>query len=408
MQIRLGLACLIALTAALEARAAGFQTLEQATPDLGRAMVGTTSIADSAATAWYNPAGMTRLGQPQLVNGVMGILSEARFDPDPETTVSGSDGGNAAENAIAPGGLFYVHPIEERWAVGFSATAPFVGTLDYSSNWVGRYLVRSIDFMTYAFTPAVAYKVTDRLSVGAQGVITYTKLDLKAAIDTPAAGDGRLHIDSADQWKLGWGLGLLWEPFDGTRLGVAYKSKLELDDLEGDLSVRGAFAGFASDVDVEFTLPQSVFVGLSHQVDERLTLFLDYAWADFSEFDLVTVDLSRAGIAAKTGFRDTVGYGVAAAYRLTPEWTAQAGISYASSPVKRSNRNPALPLDRQVRYGAGVSYRWNETLDFALSYEYLDLGDAAIDVTLDSGDRVKGDYDTNRAHFIALSLRKSF
>ena len=53
-------------------------------------------------------------------------------------------------------------------------------------------------------------------------------------------------------------------------------------------------------------------------------------------------------------------------------------------------------------------YRWNETLEFALSYEYLDLGDAAIDVTLESGDRVKGDYDTNRVQFIALTLRKSF
>jgi long-chain fatty acid transport protein len=402
------LVCLIALTASLEARAGGFQSLEQGTPDIARAMVGTASVADSAATAWYSPAGMTRLAQPQLVNGVMGILGEARFDSDPQTTVSGTDGGNAAENSIAPGGLFYVHPLEERWAVGFSATAPFVGTLDYGSSWVGRYVVRSIDFLSLAFTPSVAYKVTDRLSIGAQALISYTKIDLRASVNTPTPGDGRLHIDSADQWKPGWGLGLLWEPLDGTRLGVAYKSELDLDDLEGDFRLTGANVGFTSDVELEFTLPQSVFVGLAQEVDDRLTLFLDYAWADFSEFDLITVDLSQTGLEGKTGFRDTVAYGVAAAYRLTPEWTAQAGISYASSPVSRSDRNPSLPFDRQVRYGAGVTYQWNETLDFSLSYEYLDLGDAAIDLTLENGDRVQGDYDTNRVQFIALTLRKSF
>ena len=51
--------------------AAGFQTLEQGTSDMGRAIVGAASIADSATTAYWNPAGMTRLRQPELVGGAM-------------------------------------------------------------------------------------------------------------------------------------------------------------------------------------------------------------------------------------------------------------------------------------------------------------------------------------------------
>jgi long-chain fatty acid transport protein len=140
--------------------AGGFQTLEQGTEDVGRAMVGTVSLADSAASAWYNPAGMTRLARPEVQSGAMLIVGRSEFDPDSGTTVPGSDGGNAFVNTLAPGGLFYVYPVDERLAVGVSAVAPFVGSLDYADDWVGRYFVQEFDLVTYAGGPSIAYKLT--------------------------------------------------------------------------------------------------------------------------------------------------------------------------------------------------------------------------------------------------------
>ena len=121
---------LAALLFPASSRAAGLQTLEQGTWELGRAMVGATSAADSAATALYNPAGMSLLSEPQVTGGVMAILGEGRFDPDPGATTGGGDGGNQLDNAVIPGGPFVVYPIDEEWALGFSLSAPFVGTLD--------------------------------------------------------------------------------------------------------------------------------------------------------------------------------------------------------------------------------------------------------------------------------------
>jgi long-subunit fatty acid transport protein len=77
------------------------------------------------------------------------------------------------------------------------------------------------------------------------------------------------------------------------------------------------------------------------------------------------------------------------------------------SPVRNANRTPDLPLDRQVRYGAGVIYQWREDVRVGLSYEYLDLGDAKIGKTLGGG-FLKGEYDDNKAQFIAISIAKSF
>ena len=395
--------------------AAGFQSLEQGTSDIGRAMVGSASLADSATTAWWNPAGMTRLDRPELVSGAMFIDGDGKFQSNASTTVPGDDGGNSLSNAFAPGGLFYVHPIGEELAVGFTATAPIVGSLDYGATWAGRYIVRSFDLTTIAAGPAVAYEVTDRLSVGLQGLVVYGDVDLKVALNTgglPApmpVGDGRVKIDGADQWTFAWGAGLHWEPIDGTRIGLAYKSEIDLDDLEGDFELNVGPGFMTTGVEVGFTLPQAVNLSAMHRLTDELTLFADAGWADFSEFDLIGIDLSIGAVTQlRTSFRDTYAYGFAAAYELSPIWTLQAGWSYASSPVRSSNRNPVLPFDRQIRYGTGVIYKWREDVDLALSYEYLDLGDSRFSFTMANGDVVAGDYDPNRVQFVALTLTKRF
>ncbi|MBW2282830.1 MAG: outer membrane protein transport protein, partial [Deltaproteobacteria bacterium] len=57
---------------------AGLQTLEQGTWDIGRAGVGGVTAADSAATALFNPAGMSLLSDPEVTAGVMAIFGETR------------------------------------------------------------------------------------------------------------------------------------------------------------------------------------------------------------------------------------------------------------------------------------------------------------------------------------------
>ena len=91
----LGLTLLVGLLHPAALRAAGLQTLEQGTWEMGRAMVGAGSAADSAATALYNPAAMTLLDEPVATAGVMAILGETRFDQDSSTTISGGNGGMA-------------------------------------------------------------------------------------------------------------------------------------------------------------------------------------------------------------------------------------------------------------------------------------------------------------------------
>jgi long-chain fatty acid transport protein len=82
------------------------------------------------------------------------------------------------------------------------------------------------------------------------------------------------------------------------------------------------------------------------------------------------------------------------------------GVAYDSDPVEDATYNqPDLPLDRQIRYAAGLQYDWSQDLTVGAAYTFLDLGDANVDLsggTLSGS--LKGKYETNHIHFFNLNL----
>ena len=104
------------------AQAGAAWVYENGAPEHGTANAGSAARASDAATAWYNPAGMTRLDSTQFMVGVVPIFSSAKFDPGPLTSVSGGGGGDAG--GFLPAASFnFVHDTTEnfKWGIGFGA-----------------------------------------------------------------------------------------------------------------------------------------------------------------------------------------------------------------------------------------------------------------------------------------------
>ena len=62
------------------ANAAGLWLYEQGTPDVGTATAGMAARAEDAATAFANPAGMSRLKGSQAMVGIQLIYGDYRWD----------------------------------------------------------------------------------------------------------------------------------------------------------------------------------------------------------------------------------------------------------------------------------------------------------------------------------------
>lgn len=397
--------------------AGGLALIETATPDVGLAGAGRGARAQDASTAFFNPAGMSRLERSQLLAGFQTLIVNVEFDPGAATTVPGGDGGNAGD-VIPALGSYYVHRLNEDWSLGMSVASFFGLGLEYDDDWAGRYFVLKAELITVGLSPVVAYRVNDWLSVGAGPVFLYASLDQRAAINNVLDGlpDGRIKLEE-DDWGFSGQFAVLVEPRPGTRIGLKYQLPTDLEFKDAAKltgvgpTLRTALdaAGVTrSEVDLEITMPQTVTLSGYHELTEHLAVLASVSWQDHSEFGEQNVSISSSTPRTFTqdrNFKDTWGVAIGAQYRIAPPWLLSVGFGYDSSPVDDEDRTPDAPLDRQFRYGTGLQYEWSEDMTVGVAYEFLDAGDAEIDQRRGPlTGRLVGDYETNHIHFVNVNV----
>ena len=411
---------------------AGLWLYETGSPDMGTATAGRAAMARDASTAASNPAGMTRLDRTQVMATALGLDIQAKFDGT--TTFSNglhsatetAGNGNNAGYFTPAGSLNLVYVATPDIRIGLALGSYFGLGLDYGDSWQGRYYVQSAELLTMGVNPTAAYRVNDWFSIGGGVVALYGKLKQDMAVNNrdpligADPGDGTLKIDS-DDWGWGYNLGLLFQPSKGTRIGVTYRSEVELkfDDVAEASGVTGPILGRISSLinnsslDMTMKLPQAATVSIVQQVNDRLALMANVGWQDWSSYGKVEVDLSTVSTSGSTtvdaGMKDTWHYAIGAHYRVAEPWLLMLGFAYDTSPVENDKRSVAMPLDRQIRYATGVEYTVNQDVSVGFSYEFIDCGSAKIDQNRGPlAGHIVGEYDTNYINAFGLNMNWKF
>lgn len=257
---------------------AGLWLYEAASPELGTASAGSAAIADSASTAGFNPAGMTRLKQSAFMMGIQPMYVDAQFDINVATY--GNDDGDNAGGFVPSASLFYVHSLSEDIKLGL-ATGSYLGLgLDYGDNWAGRYFVTEGELLTFAINPSIAYKINEKFSVGLGLNIIYSQLNQKLAFNNnPFAlannSDGQIKIKDSDT-GYGFNLGLLYQLSETTRFGLSYRSEVDIEfsDAIKTKNVLPIFSGITNNTkaDLDMNLPQSFMFSAYHELNKHWTV----------------------------------------------------------------------------------------------------------------------------------------
>jgi long-chain fatty acid transport protein len=398
----------------------GLWLYEAGTPDLGTAAAGRAALASDASTAGANPAGMTRLERSQMLAAFQGIYINSRFDVD-VADFGGGGGGNAG-GFVPSGSLHYVQSLTPDWKLGISVGSYFGLGADYDEAWAGRYYTTEAELLTFGVNPGAGYRVNNWLSLGAGFSVLYAKLTQKAAVNNSAvplqAGlpDGQLTLEDNDT-GFGFNLGVLLEPLEGTRFGITYRSKVDLEfkDVASLKNIGPVLRGLLNlsglarkSVDIDMNIPQAVMLSGYHQINDRWAVMGNIGWQDWSDFgkqDLTLRSVNSITFTQDLEYDDTWHFALGAQYRFDKNWLWSVGAAYDTSPTDEDTRTPDLPVDRQIRIGTGIQYDWNEDVTVGVAYEYLDAGKAEIDQ--EGGPlqgSLKGEYDTNAIHFFAVNL----
>jgi long-chain fatty acid transport protein len=388
--------------------AAAFYLSEFGSPSsLGTAGVGSTVNTSGADAAWTNPAGMTGMDEDTLMTGLMVMSPEVRFDSS-VATAGGSDGGNAGEVAAIPS-VFYTRVLSEESRFGVSFVVVGGGGVDYGDNFTGRYSIQNVEMGMMSLTPSFGYKVNDDLSLGIGISAIYTTLEQDIAINTPGPDDGQAKFEDLDDWGFQGLLGLTYQLTTDTLLGVVYRSEMDVD-LEGDLKIRGLAASVPTQsVDVSWKNPQTLKLGLKHQLDKQKTLAFSLGWEDWSRFSKNEIGVNPAGaqVTVDRQWDDTWNIGAAYAQKLDTGSFYSLGIAYESSPVKDKHRTFDFPVDEVWKLAGSYGWAGEKNFNYSVGATLYMMGDSEVDETSQTV-RAAGEFDTNLLLFLGGTLRYVF
>lgn len=387
--------------------ASAFQVNLQSVNTIGYAHADMAAQAEDASTAYFNPAGMTRIKEGQMQLGVIGYQLKEQYRSHLKSTLpliveegllariesllgfalplNSLDvylprADNFSFDTIP--NLHVVQPINcAPWdlTLGLSVVAPWALETDYNNALVTTLYADKTRIESLAINPSIAFKPYEGLSIGAGYSIEevktyYSSTLLVLGVESKLRG-----------WKSTWNVGALYELNDSTRFGVTFRPKVDYNQT-GKTRILTAKVKAKS----RFITPGIVSFGLHHQVNCRFSLM---ATAYLTMWDKVknvqvksrippiSVDglkLDFSSINVPLNWHNSWFIGVGGDYRVNDQWLLKGGIAYDMTPTRNKYREIRVPDQDRYHFSFGATYNFSENLSFDFGYMYVYVPPVAI------------------------------
>lgn len=430
---RTGICTLVALsTFSTFSYGAGFALNEQSVTGLGRAFAGSSVAAEDASTIFFNPAGLTYLEHSEFVGALYFIDLQSDFKDSASklppilgnAPLTGGDGGNAGKNIYVPN-LYYAHRLNSKTVAGIGVNVPFGLVTEYDDDWQGRYHAIKSDLKTININPSLAFKASEKLSLGFGVSLQYIDLELTQAVDfgavcakagapgaacaTPQGFDGKAKL-TADDWSWGYNLGLIYQASEYTRLGLSYRSKVT-HHLTGEgkwtipnnatvQAIAAASGSFNNEnISGDVDLPESASLAIFHQINNKWAIMAEATWTRWNRFQDLTINSaanSRLNSSKEEKWKNSMRYGLGLSYQYNDKWTFRGGVAYDETPIPdKQHRTVRIPGNDRKWLAVGASYKLRDHITIDAAYSHLFISNTKIEDTDSNDYKLIGEYDSN-------------
>lgn len=418
-----------------QAWASGFALIEQG-GGLGNAFAGGAAAAEDAGTIFSNPAGMSRLAGTQASTGGSIIVPSAKFSDTGSTgallQTAGGNGGDAGGAALVPN-AFMTMELDPALHFGLGISVPFGLQTEYDPTWIGRFQAIKSKIETINLNPSLAYRVNDRLSIGAGVSYQHISGELSSAVNYSAAafsaggsglltaigGPGVEGVSTIKGSDVAWGynFGALFNVSPDTRLGAAYRSQMKYT-LTGTVAFSGVPAALSAsptlangDVILPITLPDSFSVSAFHQMNSGWDVMADASWTGWSALKELKIDRSSGAnvLTVPENWKDTWRVSAGANYHYSEQWLARVGVAFDQSPVPDAYRTARIPDSDRTWLSFGGQYKPSKAgrLDFAYAYLSVKAATIADDQAAGGKGDLVGSYSSN-VHILNVQYAHQF
>lgn len=380
--------------------ASAFQLFEQDGASPGNYHAGYAAIAEDASTAFYNPAGIVRFKNQQLVFAGNGIATDFKYNGNvvvdtisstPVPTVA--QGGNFA---FIPA-MHYVTPLTERLGFGFSVDVPFGLKTNYGYGSYLKYASTQTAVTVVDISPSLGYLVTDKASVGAGLDVQrmYAEFDQVGTSLTPTLDS--VSTNKANDTAAGYHAGVLYQFTADTRAGLSYHSKV-VHHLSGSSKFEGPLIPFvtastlpavSSHMNTNITLPPYTALSFYTKPHPQFGLMATTIYTQWNTFkSLILNNLSGVTDTLDTStniqvtvpqyYRNTWMISVGGDYYATDKIIVRCGLGYDQTPVQNRFRNAALPDNNRYVVALGEHYQATKTIGLDVGWMHLFVKQANI------------------------------
>ena len=349
------------------ANAGGFQLTEQSALALGRAYAGVGVDGSDVSGVYYNPATMTLHPGTQMQLGIVGVGLNLDYAGD-----NGSRENGRKKPEIVPH-AFVSHQLTDDAWVGFALTVPFGLSTDYSNDWEQSGDGTSAMIKVIDFNPNFAYKLSDKVSLGAGFSYQYVEAKLgfnwtnHPLLGKTHAGQSHLKVDG-HAW--GWNVGMMWTPVETVRIGLSYRSKVEHTDY-GNLRTQSPYLK-TMDASVTMDAPAWAMLSAAWEVNDWLNLYGTFRWADWSSFQRLTIDTPTMSLPSEKKWKDTYLMTLGYDAKMSDFWTLRGGVGYETSTISDPTlRTGTIPDADRYWLAIGSSFHWTKDFQTDVAFAHL-------------------------------------
>lgn len=393
-----------------DVRGAGFALYEYSARTTA---MGGATVANGAepASLGSNPALITRLPGTQVQLGLTAVTADAT------TSVAGYSRKLKNDAWLLPD-FFVTHQWSEDITLGLGGFSRYGLGGEYQNpvnTWPGSNLAYKVKLETFSFTPTIAIKANDELSVsmGLEAMIIGFKQDsMITAIQNPYSISG-----SGVSW--GGNFAFIYTPrwAEKWALGAMYRTKVK-QNLNGRVKTAQNVAAmniYTADGEGSISLPDSITAGLSFRPTDKWTLEAGVVATMWSSYDQILIQykdipLLSPFIYNQKQYKDTIRANFGLEYLLNEHWALRAGYVYDKSPINKHEMDTLVPVDDRHIASIGAGYktdRWS--IDAAYAHIFgRDMSGYSDQLSKTVGSAVPVKYTGGHGNMYSLTVGYKF
>lgn len=431
---RLSLLATISLLSRMPIALAGGYAVPQQTAKATALSNALTAGIDDPSAVYVNPAGLSFVdGNQILANGIyINAISHVKN--------SGNSSRNIHDDNFVPTFFANFHVPNTDLTLGVGTYTPFGLASSYGENEVTRFAAIRSELKNFYISPTIAWQPRPEFAIGGGVSFVHASALLSRALFLGAVGigEGRLRITGTDN-AFGYHIGVLAKPTPNLKIGLTYRSRVDLDFGDADAKfVDAAFTGGASTTvrgkGIHVPIPPVISAGIHWQINPEWGTEVVYDFTRWSEFEHFKVRFANPLPALGGGFpinsflipqnwKNTNTIRLGTTYQVNRSLELRAGLALDESPAPSSSLSPAIPTADILAVSGGFGYDWNKNIKLEFGYMALFYKNRSVNNNVLEGSNVlvngalpapafpgvpgRDKYDIFN-HFLSFNLRYQF